>query len=101
MFFIVKESLVDLSRQLQEALAKESLVQKSKSVHSKITTEQLKTMTEHFRYTKTASQINISSFSDFQLSTFLMTTYIGVHNFHAAQTIRTRYESLKFMSEMC
>lgn len=64
-FSIVKESLVDLSRQLQEALAKESLVQKSKSVHSKITTEQLKTMTEHFRYAKTASQINISSFSDF------------------------------------
>ena len=53
MFGIVKESLVDLSRQLQEALAKESLVQKSKAVHSKITQEQLKTMTEHFRYAKT------------------------------------------------
>ena len=55
MFYVVKESLADLSRQLQEALAKESLVQKSKSVHSKTTTEQLKTMTEHFRYAKTVS----------------------------------------------
>ncbi|KAL9984416.1 hypothetical protein ACROYT_G006704 [Oculina patagonica] len=44
-----KESLVDLSRQLQEALSKESLIQKSKVVQSKVTTEQLKVMTEHFR----------------------------------------------------
>lgn len=42
---------MDLSRQLQEALTKESLIQKSKGVQSKVTTEQLKAMTEHFRYT--------------------------------------------------
>lgn len=45
----IKESLVDLSRQLQEALARESLIQKSKVVQSRVTVEQLKTMTEHFR----------------------------------------------------
>lgn len=41
---------MDLSRQLHEALTKESLIQKSKGVQSKVTTEQLKAMTEHFRY---------------------------------------------------
>ena len=46
----MKESLVDISRQLQEALSRESLMQKSKvGVQNKVTVEQLKTMTEHFR----------------------------------------------------
>ena len=49
-----QEGLMDLSRQLQEALTRESLVQKSKGVQSKVTAEQLKTMTEHFRYTLVA-----------------------------------------------
>ena len=44
-----KETMVDLSRQLKEALNKESLLQTSKDVQSKITAEQLKMMTEHFR----------------------------------------------------
>lgn len=44
-----KESLVDLSRQLQDALTRESLIEKSKAVQSKVTLEQLKLMTEHFR----------------------------------------------------
>lgn len=44
-----KESLMDLSRQLQDALTKESLIQKNKSVQNKITTEQLMSMSEHFR----------------------------------------------------
>ena len=47
----MKESLVDISRQLQEALSRESLMQKSKvGVQNKVTVEQLKTTTEHFRY---------------------------------------------------
>lgn len=47
----MKESLVDISRQLQEALSRESLIQKSKGgVQNKVTVEQLKTMTEQFRY---------------------------------------------------
>ena len=46
----MKESLVDISRQLQEALSRESLMQKSKvKVQNKVTVEELKTMTEHFR----------------------------------------------------
>ncbi|XP_015778789.1 PREDICTED: sec1 family domain-containing protein 2-like [Acropora digitifera] len=44
-----KETMVDLSRQLKEALNKESLLQTSKDVQSKVTVEQLKMMTEHFR----------------------------------------------------
>ena len=48
--FLIKESLVDISRQVQEALTRESLMQKSKAVQSKVTVEQLKNMTEHFRY---------------------------------------------------
>lgn len=48
---------MDLSRQLQDALMKESLMQKSKTVHNKITTEQLKSMTEHFRSAKTKNSL--------------------------------------------
>lgn len=44
-----KETMVDLSRQLKEALNKESLIETSKDVQSKVTVEQLKMMTEHFR----------------------------------------------------
>lgn len=44
-----KETMVDLSRQLKEALNKESLIENSKDVQSKVTVEQLKVMTEHFR----------------------------------------------------
>ena len=44
-----KETMVDLSRQLKEALNKESLLQTSKDVQSKVTVEQLQMMTEHFR----------------------------------------------------
>lgn len=50
LIFVSKESLMDLSRQLQDALTKESLIQKNKGVLNKITIEQLVSMSEHFRY---------------------------------------------------
>ena len=50
LIFVSKESLMDLSRQLQDALTKESLIQKNKGVQNKITIEQLVSMLEHFRY---------------------------------------------------
>ena len=50
LIFVSKESLMDLSRQLQDALTKESLIQKNKGVQNKITIEQLVSMSEHFRY---------------------------------------------------
>ena len=65
---------MDLSRQLQEALAKESLIQKSKAVQSKVTTEQLKTMTEHFRYAKTASSYHVIFLFFFKFLTLYCTS---------------------------
>ncbi|XP_068744966.1 sec1 family domain-containing protein 2-like [Montipora capricornis] len=44
-----KESLMDLSRHLQEALTRESMTEKSQRMPSKISAEQLKLMSEHFR----------------------------------------------------